>query len=345
MRATNKKHYGSDTRRYAQPAERAKKNTKSHKGVKIASAVCASLLACAALVIPTTTLAPNVDAYEDSRAASFSIGGLDQFSAVITNNCAEVTATNGTEAVTAAQETTKANGKETVSAVKDSKKTETSVSDTKEEAKSSASSKAESSSSSSSSAESSAKSTKSSKSSSSASSAKAESYASSYSNDSYAEIASYDEDDDDDSVYAADNSYSGYSGSYLIDISNPDYSYSPSRVSLSSYDRAKLERLVMGEAGSMGYLGCALVAQSIRDAMNRSNTSSIDQIISQYQYFGSTSIEPNSDVKSAVSYIFDNNGAAVQHRVICFYIGYSSWHETQTFITQVGGVRFFDLNA
>ncbi len=164
MRATNKKHYGSDTRRYAQPAERAKKNTKSHKGVKIASAVCASLLACAALVIPTTTLAPNVDAYEDSRAASFSIGGLDQFSAVITNNCAEVTATNGTEAVTAAQETTKANGKETVSAVKDSKKTETSVSDTKEEAKSSASSKAESSSSSSSSAESSAKSTKSSKS-------------------------------------------------------------------------------------------------------------------------------------------------------------------------------------
>ena len=97
--------------------------------------------------------------------------------------------------------------------------------------------------------------------------------------------------------------------------------------------------------GSMGYLGCALVAQSIRDAMNRSNTSSIDQIISQYQYFGSTSNEPNSDVKSAVSYIFDNNGAAVQHRVICFYIGYSSWHETQTFITQVGGVRFFDLNA
>ena len=101
----------------------------------------------------------------------------------------------------------------------------------------------------------------------------------------------------------------------------------------------------MGEAGSMGYLGCALVAQSIRDAMNRSNTSSIDQIISQYQYFGSTAIEPNSDVKSAVSFIFDSNGSAVQHRVICFYIGSSAWHETQTFITEVGGVRFFDLNA
>lgn len=330
MRATNNKHYGSETRRYAQPAKKAEKTVKSHKGVKIASAVCASLIACAALVIPTTTLAPNVDAYEDSRAASFSIGGLDQFSAVITNNCEEVTTAPNTEAVTAALETTKAIKE--ASASKDEKKSESSASDKKEETKSE-----EKSSSSSSSSESSSKSSGSVK------SAKAESYASGYSDDSYAEVVSYD--DDNDSVYAADNSYSDYSGSYLIDIANPDYSYSPSRVSLSSYDRAKLERLVMGEAGSMGYLGCALVAQSIRDAMNRSNTSSIDQIISQYQYFGSTSIEPNSDVKSAVSYIFDNNGAAVQHRVICFYIGYSSWHETQTFITQVGGVRFFDLNA
>lgn len=332
MRATNNKHYGSETRRYAQPAKKAEKTVKSHKGVKIASAVCASLIACAALVIPTTTLAPNVDAYEDSRAASFSIGGLDQFSAVITNNCEEVTTAPNTEAVTAALETTKAIKE--ASASKDEKKSESSASDKKEETKSEGKSSSSSSSSESSS-----------KSSGSVKSAKAESYASGYSDDSYAEVASYDDDDDNDSVYAADNSYSDYLGSYLIDIANPDYSYSPSRVSLSSYDRAKLERLVMGEAGSMGYLGCALVAQSIRDAMNRSNTSSIDQIISQYQYFGSTSIEPNSDVKSAVSYIFDNNGAAVQHRVICFYIGYSSWHETQTFITQVGGVRFFDLNA
>ena len=135
-----------------------------------------------------------------------------------------------------------------------------------------------------------------------------------------------------------------YCGSTLVDIANPDYSYSPCHVSLSSYDRAKLERLVMGEAGTMGYTGCALVAQSIRDAMNRSGTSSIDQIIYEYQYFGSTAIEPNSDVKSAVSYIFDQDGSAVQHRVLCFYIGYSAWHETQTFLTSIGGVRFFDLN-
>ena len=134
-----------------------------------------------------------------------------------------------------------------------------------------------------------------------------------------------------------------YSGDVLLEIDNPDANYSPSQVTLSDYDRAKLERLVMGEAGSMGYTGCALVAQAIRDAMNLSGTSSIDEIISDYGYYGSTSIEPNADVKAAVSYIFDENGSAVQHRVLCFYIGSSAWHETQNFVVELDGVRFFDM--
>ena len=136
---------------------------------------------------------------------------------------------------------------------------------------------------------------------------------------------------------------SAYSGDVLLEIENPDANYSPSPVTLSDYDRAKLERLVMGEAGSMGYTGCALVAQAIRDAMNLSGTSSIDEIISDYGYYGSTSIEPNADVKAAVSYIFDENGSAVQHRVLCFYIGSSAWHETQNFVVELDGVRFFDM--
>ena len=134
-----------------------------------------------------------------------------------------------------------------------------------------------------------------------------------------------------------------YSGDALLEIDDPDANYSPSQVTLSDYDRAKLERLVMGEAGSMGYTGCALVAQAIRDAMNLSGTSSIDEIISDYGYYGSTSIEPNADVKAAVSYIFDQNGSAVQHRVLCFYIGSSAWHETQNFVVELDGVRFFDM--
>lgn len=134
-----------------------------------------------------------------------------------------------------------------------------------------------------------------------------------------------------------------YSGDVLLEIDDPDANYSPSQVTLSDYDRAKLERLVMGEAGSMGYTGCALVAQAIRDAMNLSGTSSIDEIINDYGYYGSTSIEPNADVKAAVSYIFDESGSAEQHRVLCFYIGSSAWHETQNFVVELDGVRFFDM--
>ena len=149
--------------------------------------------------------------------------------------------------------------------------------------------------------------------------------------------------DNNSNTTSTSDTQTTYSGDALISIANPDSSYNPSSITLSDYDRAKLERLVMGEAGSMGYEGCALVAQAIRDAMNLSNTSSIDEIISSYGYYGSTSIEPNADVKAAVSYIFDENGSAVQHRVLCFYIGSSAWHETQNFVVELDGVRFFDM--
>ena len=130
-----------------------------------------------------------------------------------------------------------------------------------------------------------------------------------------------------------------------LSTANVDTSYSPKYVELSSYDRDKLERLVMGEAGALGYNGAALVAQAIRDTMNETGSSSIDYIISEYQYTGSTDNEPTSAVKSAVSDIFDNNGYAVQHRILYFYspeLVNSQWHESQEFIIEYGTERFFD---
>ena len=317
MRATNYKHYDKETTA-AQKAPKASR--KSRRAIKATSAGFASLIALAAFIVPTTTLAPGVEAYADSRVASYSVGDIDKFASVITDNCVEVTTVPETEAATV--EETKAEeskAEETTAPAEEKTESEDPEEDTKEE--------------------------------------KTESSKSDDDNDTY-------DDEQDDYSYSSTSSSkssssssnssssssssssygSAYCGSALVDISNPDYSYNPSHVSLSSYDRAKLERLVMGEAGTMGYTGCALVAQSIRDAMNRSGTSSIDQIIYEYQYFGSTAIEPNSDVKNAVSFIFDQDGSAVQHRVLCFYIGYSAWHETQTFLTSIGGVRFFDLN-
>lgn len=131
----------------------------------------------------------------------------------------------------------------------------------------------------------------------------------------------------------------------IVASANVDAGYKPKRISLSSYDRAKVERLVMGEAGGLGYKGAALVAQTIRDTMELENNNSIDYIISSYQYEGSTDKKASDTVKKAVSYIFDENGYAVQHRLIYFYASDlidSEWHESQNYIASCGSERFFD---
>lgn len=302
MRATKYKHYGSESKSNKKVSKTS--NPKSGKKVKAFSFAFALSLAAVALIVPTTTLAPDVDAYEDSKAASYSVGDANEFAAVITDNCVIETTVPLTQEETTVAPTTQKATKET-KAVETATEAETQADKTEEET-----SEVEIS----------------------------ESNSFEVSEDDYSESnTEYKEE--------SSNDYSYSTGSYLIGISNPDYNYSPSPVSLSSYDREKLERLVMGEAGSMGYNGCALVAQCIRDAMNRSNTTSIDRIISEYQYYAPTNKEPNQTVKDAVSYIFDQNGSAVQHRILCFYTGSSNWHETQNFIVGCGNVRFFDLSA
>jgi glucan-binding YG repeat protein len=274
LRTSNLKHYGSD--------DKAVKPVKVKKGVKLFSAISAVVITAAILIIPTTTLAPNVDAYEDSKAASMAVGHADQFSAVITNNCVEVTLPVATEPQTTVAPTTAKPEESSKEEKKEEKKAETQP---KTEAKEEETSSKE-------------------------------------------ESESAESSESETSETSESSSSTGSAGS----------------LSLSSYDRAKLERLVMGEAGSTGYYGASLVAQCIRDAMVRSNTTSIDEIISDYGYYGSTATEPNSAVKEAVSFIFDQGGSAVNHRIIVFYIGHSAWHETQNFVTEYCGMRFFDLN-
>ncbi len=300
LRATNNKHFENG----ASASNAQKKVTKSRKFVKVLSLAIAVTASAAALIVPTTTLAPGVDAYTDSRIASYSVGDIDKFSAVITNNCVEETTVPVTEPVKAAKDTKAAAANTEKAKTNEKSKTEKTASSVKktsatEETKPKAAAE------------------------------------STQSSDTVSESNDYDND------YSSNSE--SYSGGALVTGAVVDPSYTPTHVSLSDYDRAKTERLVMGEGGIMGYEGCALIAQSIRDAMVRSGTSSIDRIISEYQYFGSTDYEPNQDVKDAVSFIFDQDGVAIQHRVLCFYIGSSEWHETQTYLYQIGGVRFFDL--
>lgn len=303
LRATNYRYYGSEeasSKCNTQSSD--KKNSKTKKS-KVLSVAVSVIIAAAIFVIPTTTLAPDVDAFEDSRAASLSVGNIDEFSLIITDNCVVPT----TSPVTLAQTTV---APTTVKATEPTEATKKVTEAEKTESKKVVAEPAE------------------------------EDYSTQTSESSMTE---YEEEPTQAQTESSKDEESSYSGNYLLSVSKPDKSYNPKMVTLSEYDRAKLERLVMGEAGSMGYTGCALVAQSIRDAMNRSNTSSIDRIISEYQYYAPTTKSPNSDVKNAVSFIFDQNGSAVQHRILCFNAGGGSWHDTQNYIVSCGNVKFYDL--
>lgn len=82
---TNNKHTENGKKQVT-----AKKTSRALKPISFISAI---ILASACLLIPTTTLAPSVDAYADSRAAAYSVGGIDTFSQSIAENCAETVPT------------------------------------------------------------------------------------------------------------------------------------------------------------------------------------------------------------------------------------------------------------
>lgn len=57
---------------------------------------------------------------------------------------------------------------------------------------------------------------------------------------------------------------SQWDAGYLVAIDNPDKTYECSKVTLTDEDRDLLERLCMGEFGSGGFIGAALIAQSVK---------------------------------------------------------------------------------
>lgn len=305
MRA-NHKHYRSDEIKKTKAVKKDKSTDKSvvsGKGFKVGSVIISIAVAAAALIVPTTTLAPDVDAYEDSRAAAFAVGNLDRFSGVITNNCAEVTTAPVTEE--ADEEETEAVEEETEVVEEETEAVEEETEEATEPATEAVEEEDE----------------------------EEETEPATEAEEEEATEPEEKEEDEEESEKAE----------ALTDAAAYDPNYSPSYVDVDEGERDLLERIVMGEAGSLGYTCCALVAQAIRDTMNYTGITSVAQIIDEYQYEGDTDIQPNADVKNAVAFIFDENGSAVQHRVMYFYTGESEWHETQNFVTEVNGERFFDI--
>jgi len=134
-------------------------------------------------------------------------------------------------------------------------------------------------------------------------------------------------------------------GKYLLDIANPDANYVSYSISLTATDRDILQRLVMGEAGGEGFIGCCLVAQAIRDTMISDGYKSVEHVRTSMGYQASLYNTPNQDAIDAVNFIFDQGGAAVQHSIIYFYapaLCTSGFHESQEFVVAHNSHRFFD---
>lgn len=174
--------------------------------------------------------------------------------------------------------------------------------------------------------------------------------------DSSTESEDYDSDDysaessstSDEEYEDSDADYGTAEAAYgfLMSIDNPDPSYAGCTISLSDSERDIAERMIMGEAGSCGFTGMALVAQCIRDTYVQGGYSDIHDVLNENGYYGSTSITPSETAREVVSYIFDQGGSAVQHSIRVFYASNyctSEWHESQEYVCSYGYVRFFDM--
>nr|DAM37288.1 MAG TPA: spore cortex-lytic enzyme [Caudoviricetes sp.] len=114
------------------------------------------------------------------------------------------------------------------------------------------------------------------------------------------------------------------------------------RYALSNYERDVVERVVMAEAGGESYEGQMLVAQCILNAAEKTGTAPSEAVVT-YQYT-SARPDPTQSVRDAVAAVFDDGDTVTDEPVMYFYNPArvtSAWHESQIFVIEVGGHRFF----
>lgn len=111
---------------------------------------------------------------------------------------------------------------------------------------------------------------------------------------------------------------------------------------LSDYERWVAECIVMGESEGESYEGQMLVAQCLLNACLRDGLQP-SEVRVNYKYAGWNE-KPSESVKNAVSSVFDDGRKVTEEFILYFYAPkYSKgkWHETQRFVIEVGGHRFF----
>ena len=99
--------------------------------------------------------------------------------------------------------------------------------------------------------------------------------------------------------------------------------------------------IVMAEAGAEPYEGIIAVTQCYLNAMKKENADAYT-IHNMYGYAkGKT---PDRNVKTIVYEVLYNGLSVTDEPILYFYapsLTYSAWHESQTFVMEIGGHRFF----
>lgn len=122
----------------------------------------------------------------------------------------------------------------------------------------------------------------------------------------------------------------------------PEPTEAPARYPLSASERDTVERVVMAEAGGESFAGKMLVAQCILNAAEKQGVQP-SEAVEIYNYTRNRP-DPTQSVKDAVAAVFDRGEVAIDAPVMYFYnpsLVTSDWHESQIFVAEVGGHRFF----
>lgn len=111
---------------------------------------------------------------------------------------------------------------------------------------------------------------------------------------------------------------------------------------LSEKERYIVECIVMGESGGEPYEGQVLVAQCILNGCLKEDVQP-SKLRKMYKYSGYKTNVTES-VKKAVSAVFDEGYKITDEPILYFYAPKhckGKWHETQCFVIEVGGHKFF----
>lgn len=116
----------------------------------------------------------------------------------------------------------------------------------------------------------------------------------------------------------------------------------PVRYELTTEERELLESVVTAEAVGEPFAGQVAVAQCILNACEKDGIRPLEAL-AKYKYAKSRP-EPEGTVPEAVAAVFDDGWYVTTEPILYFYAPdrvASSWHESQNFVIEINGHRFF----